>query len=133
MNVADIHYHGVRDQIRRVISKMTPEQLDAGMTAFQNGSSSWANCFFARAFGGQTEAVDSPEKFLMEQLDLSTPVPIRIVYCTFDGLGKTMTRAQLADFIRSVREGENLDQTLAVVKSIDYTGVESREVATVCG
>lgn len=132
MNVQDIYYHGVRDQIRRVISKMTEDQLDRGMTAFENGASNWSHCFFARALRGEVNLDNyrdgGPEQKIMRVLGIDTPVPIRIVYCTFDGLGRTMTRKQLAQFIEDVRDESRPQEVLDLIKGIDYSGAAERPI-----
>lgn len=126
MNVQDIYYHGVRDQIRRVLGRMTEEQLDKGMTAFENGGSNWSHCFFARAFGGL--ASGDAEQKLMKHLDLDTPIPIRIVYCTFDGMGRTMNRKQLRQFIEDVRDESRPEEVLTLIRGVNYAGAEDRQV-----
>lgn len=131
MNVQDIVYHGVRDQIRRVLGQMSPDELDRGMTAFEDGSSNWTHCFFARAIGGLDSG--QAESKLMKHLKLDTPIPIRIVYCTFDGMGTTMTQKQLASFIESVRDESRPEEVLAVIRSIDYSRAAETPVNVTCG
>lgn len=127
MNVQDIYYHGVRDQIRRVLNAMSPDQIDKGMTAFNNGHSDWSHCFFGRAIPGTNQAA-VPEKFLMEQLGIPTPIPIRIVYCTFDGCGRNMTRKQLRQFIEDVRDESRPQEVMAVIRGVDYSRAEESPV-----
>lgn len=129
MNIADIQDHGTRQQIRRVLLAMTPEQIDKGLSAFVNGSSSWSHCFFARAFAPALNLNWEPEQQLMEVLKLPTVVPIRIVYFTFDGAGVTMNREQLADFIKSCREDTNRDEVMNFIKSLgSFEGVENKAI-----
>lgn len=128
MNVQDIYYHGVRDQIRRVLGRMTEEQLDKGMTAFENGGSNWSHCFFARAFGGL--ASGDAEQKLMKHLDLDTPIPIRIVYCTFDGMGRTMNRKQLRQFIEDVRDEQRPQEVIDVLRSIGHNEADYQQPIT---
>lgn len=132
MNVQDIYYHGVRDQIGRVLNRMTPEQIDKGLTAFVDGASNWSSCFFARAIPGCGVA-DNPERFLMNVLQLPSVVPIRIVYRTFDGAGR-MTKAELQKFITDMRSGDNAEESLVQLRKIDFKDVESTpvEATVVC-
>jgi hypothetical protein len=131
MNVNDIFYHGIRSQIRRVLTLLGDERIDNGLTAFEDGASNWSQCFFARAV--------APERLYSEDdvcriLGLTTVdgrpnrVPVRIIYRTFDGLSPMMTKKQLADLIVEIRDESRPDEVLELLKSINYTGVEDTPV-----
>lgn len=145
MNLQDVFYHGIRSQIRRVLSAMTDEEIDRGLTAFVDGQKNWSHCFFARACPaldldqrsttiGLGETILGPEEKLQRHFNIPTPVPIRIVYCTFDGHGVAMTREQMRDFIKEVRTSDDgvSQEVLDLLKSVDYAGVEDREVSVAC-
>lgn len=104
-DVRDVFYHGVRQQVRRVLEAMGKERIEKGLTAFDDGQSNWSHCFFARALKGECDLnrVAYPEQAIMHHLGISTPIPIRIVYTLFDGIGKkglTMTKADLHEFVQ---------------------------------
>lgn len=132
MNLQDVFYHGIRDQIRRVLKQMSDEEIDRGLTAFEDGQSSWSQCFFARACPALELDAGRPEQKLQAHFKLPTAVPIRIVYCTFDGLGVTMKREDLAKFIREVRldDGTTVNPAInELLSRIDYTDVEEKALA----
>lgn len=131
-DVADMFYHGIREQIRRVLTLLGDERVDKGLTAFEDGASSWSSCFFARAF--------LPQRIHCEQdvariLGLETKdgrlnlVPVRIVYYTFDGCSSMMTEAELKEFIVSVRDETRPSEVMNLLRSINYADVESRPVS----
>ena len=135
-NASDAIYHANLQQIRRVLKTMGPDRVDDGLTAFENGASNWSDCFFARAFEGETasykrgsytskvsslQGAMSPEHWIMSILGIPTPVPIRIVYQTFDGLNRGMiTKDNLRSFIESVMDESRPQEVLELIKSIDY-------------
>lgn len=140
MDVRDAFYHGIREQVRRVLGLLGEERTDKGLTAFEDGASNWSHCFFARALaperlhdeydvarilGLTTENVDRP-------LNL---VPVRIVYRTFDGCSTMITKKELEQFIVSVRDESRPDEVMKLLKSIDFKDVETTPVrmAEVCG
>lgn len=126
MNLQDIFYHGVRDQIRRVISQMTDAEINRGLDAFQTGGSNWSHCFFARALPQLELDHGKPESKLRDHFGLSDTIPIKIIYCTFDG-ASVMARADLAKFIHDLRFG-SVDDTLEQLKAIDFSRAESKEI-----
>lgn len=128
MNLQDIFYHGVRDQIRRVISQMTDQEIERGLDAFQTGGSNWSHCFFARALPALELDSGKPESKLREHFGLSDTIPIKIIYCTFDG-ASVMARADLAKFIHDLRFG-SVDDTLAQLKAIDFSQAEKKEIVS---
>ena len=135
-NASDMIYHANLQQIRRVLKAMGPTRVDDGLTAFDDGASNWSDCFFARAFGRETasykrgsytsrvsylQGAISPEYWIMSILGIPTPVPIRIVYQTFDGLNRGMiTKDNLRSFIESVLDETRPQEVLELIKSIDY-------------
>lgn len=128
MNLQDIFYHGVRDQIRRVISQMSDQEINRGLDAFTTGSSNWSHCFFASALPQCELDRGNPEKKLQQHFGLDTRIPIQIIYCTFDG-ASVMARADLKKFIHDLRFG-SVDDTLEQLKAIDFSQAESKEIVS---
>lgn len=124
MNIQDIFYHGIRDQIRRVLTTMGPERVEKGLTAFVDGASSWSSCFFARAYPDLELSAFDAEHQLMKTLGLRTTIPIRIVYCTFDGAGIVMTKQQLRDFIQATLTESDTETVNKFLATIDYSAAE---------
>lgn len=120
MNLQDVFYHGIRDQVRRVVSLMTDAEIERGLNAFENGRSNWSQCFFAQAFPALDLDHGEPEQKLMLHFGFKTAIPIRIVYQTFDGCGVAMTKQQLADFIRAVRIGETTKEQDDIIKALKF-------------
>lgn len=128
MDVRDAFYHGIRQQIRRVLTLLGDERIDKGLTAFEDGSKDWGNCFFARAF--MPERIHS-EYDVCDILGLvdgkkRNVVPVRIVYRTFDECSTMITREQLRDFIVSVRDESRPDEVMSLLKSLNYKDVETQ-------
>lgn len=137
-DVKDILYHGIRQQIKRVLVAMGPKRIEDGISAFETGASSWSACFFARAYPEVNLNFGKPEERIAELLGMGTnKVPMRIVYHTFDGMNITMTKKGLLDFCRGFLDDQRdpdvqkaIDE---VMRSIDYTGAEDKPVDfTVC-
>lgn len=140
MDVRDIFYHGIHQQVRRVLNKMTDDQIDKGLTAFEDGASNWSHCFFARALEMDKNYIDSkrPAEFwVMDQLGLESIIPVRIVYGLFDGVGKkiSFTRDKLKEFISNVRDERRPEEVLALLQSLDqdtWTNIENTSVEMSC-
>lgn len=124
-DVRDIFYHGIRQQIRRVLDAMGDERIDKGLTAFEDGASNWQHCFFARAFKGELDLMaGNPEYQLAKALGFGTNrVPVRIVYNIFDGNGLDMTKDELKQFITAVRDESRPEEVLQLLKSLDMDKV----------
>lgn len=134
MNLQDVFYHGIRSQIRRVLSAMTDDEIDRGLTAFVDGQKNWSHCFFARACPALQLDHGMPEQKLQQHLGIPTPIPIRIVYCTFDNHGVAMTRDEMLKFIRDCRTADDgvSQDVLDLLKSVNYADVESKEIGVSC-
>jgi len=136
MNLQDVFYHGVRQQLRRVLVAMGPERVDMGLTAFEDGASNWSNCFFARAYPDleldNYHRDSKPEWMLANELGFKTLLPIRMVYCTFDGAGATMTKDQLRKFVEDVRDDLRPDAVNELLRTLDFSKVESDEALSSC-
>lgn len=128
MNIQDIFYHGIREQIRRVLITMGPERVDDGLTAFDTGHSSWASCFFARAYP-EHDLTRHAESKLMAILRLGTTIPIRMVYCTFDGACVGMTKDDMRRFVEDIRDDMRPDEINKLLRSINFATVEESEDA----
>jgi hypothetical protein len=137
-DVQDLFYHGVRQQIRRVLSAMTDDEIDRGLDAFTNGASNWSECFFAQALemnkhNWSAEAAsiprsgraNAPERWIADRLNLTSHIPVRIVYNLFDSMpfGR-MTKEQLRDFISDVREERRPAEVLALLKEVGQEALE---------
>lgn len=105
MDLSEVFYHGIREQVKRVVGLLGEERTEAGLTAFVDGASSWSHCFFARAL--------APER-LSNELDVArilglqredgtyNLVPVRLVYRTFDSASTMITRDQLRTMLRDM-------------------------------
>lgn len=140
-NVKDLFYHGVRQQIGRVLTAMGEERVRLGLRAFDEGASNWSRCFFAMAYPEhRLGAKGDPEDQVAELLGMpGNRVPMRIVYRTFDGLSTSITRPQMRKFIESflVAEQEreaSSDAVMALLRSVDYSDVDSMpaDLVTAC-
>lgn len=142
MEVKDIFYHGIHQQVRRVLNKMTDDQIDKGLTAFEDGGSNWSECFFARALEMDKNWAGSgyklgPERWIAAELGLESVMPVRIVYTLFDGVGRNIsfTPTTLKEFITNVRDERRPEEVLAVLKSLDqdtWSRVENIPVEMTC-
>lgn len=131
----DLIYHGVRQQITRVLKAMGEDRISQGLTAFENGASTWSACFFARAYPEVRLAGlgANPELQIANLLGMGdNKVPMRIVYHTFDGVGITMTKKAMHEFIRAfLDEGRDpavnneIDKLIA---GVNYEGAEEKAV-----
>lgn len=135
MEVGNLFYIGIRQQIRRVLTALGPERTDLGLSAFEDGASNWHECFFARALAqDETFRHERSEIGVAKALGLTYAdgrpnlIPVRIVYCTFDGNSKLITRQELNDFITSVRDGQRPDEVMNVLRAVDYTNVKEQAV-----
>lgn len=128
-DVRDLFYHGIRQQIRRVLTAMGDKRIEAGLTAFENGASNWSACFFARAYPElQLGVGGNPELQISRALGMGQNVmPMRIVYSLFDniGRGKTMSKSELnafvADFVNDVKDPDKLAAINTLLSSLDMT------------
>lgn len=132
-NVKDLMYHGVREQITRVLKAMGEDRISLGMTAFENGASSWSACFFARAYPEVNLHFQDPEAKIADLLGMpGNKVPMRIVYRTFDGAGISMTKDGMLKFIRAFLDDQRPAEMQAamddVLKGINYAGAEDKPV-----
>ncbi len=119
-DVRDLFYHGVRHQMRRVLQALGPERVDKAMTAFDDGQSSWSQCFFARAFPEfDLASMNSPEYFLATKLGFKGITPIRIVWHTFDSLNHYMTKSQMIDFVNAVRDDMRPAEVMELLRSLN--------------
>ena len=138
MNVNDAFYHGIREQIRRVITALGDERTDKGLSAFEDGSHNWSDCFFARALRDEVDLNNcgNPEIEVARALGLTSTgtqsgfnlVPVRIVYFTFDGASSMITAAQLKRFIQDVRDESRPREVMQLLRSLDFAGVEDKPV-----
>lgn len=132
-DVRDLFYHGVRHQITRVLKGMGEDRISQGLTAFENGASTWSACFFARAYPEVNLNFGDPELKIAEMLGMpGNKVPMRIVYRTFDGVGTVMTRDAMKSFIRGFLDEQRDPAVQAgiddLLKGINYEGAEEKGI-----
>lgn len=132
-NVKDLFYHGVREQITRVLKAMGEDRISLGLTAFENGASTWSACFFARAYPEVNLTMHDPEAKIADLLGMpGNKVPMRIVYRTFDGAGISMTKDGMLQFIRGFLDEQRpaavQDAIDSVLKGVNYAGAEDKAI-----
>jgi hypothetical protein len=132
-NVKDLFYHGVRDQITRVLKAMGEDRISQGLTAFENGASTWTACFFARAYPEVNLTMVDPEAKIADLLGMpGNKVPMRIVYRTFDGAGISMTKQGMLDFIRGFLDEQRpaaVNEAIdSIISGINYDGAEEKSL-----
>lgn len=150
MDVRDMYYHGIRHQVRRVLVALGPERIEKGLTAFEDGKSTWSECFFARAFDnialnqqqpgiGQAPSwvkgqpkISQPEWTLMHLLGFNTHVPIRIVWNLFDqhdswrhDTTQLMRKDVFRKFIEDVLD-ESRPEVIKLLRSLNVQALEDR-------
>lgn len=142
-DVSTAIYHGIRQNLRRVLVALGPERVEKGMTAFEDGASNWSECFFARAFKGEAklgyEDTGSYQRpidpsvhicHLLNDRKLSMIVPVKMLWHTFDSVGGAhITRAELKEFIKQVMDEGTPTEVLQLLRSVNYEHVENRTYA----
>lgn len=143
MDVRDAFYHGIRHQVRRVLTALGPERIEKGLTAFDDGASNWSQCFFARAFAGELSMhisayglvpskpyISTPEWNIMNKLGLPSHVPVRIVWNLFDQFDtwrntstQLMDRATFRKFIEDVLD-ESRPEVVELLRSLNQVNLE---------
>jgi len=122
-------FDGVRDQIKRVLAVMGEERIEKGLTAFDDGASTWTACFFARAYPETNLLHRDPEARIAELLGMpGNKVPMRIVYRTFDGAGIAMTKDAMRQFISDFLEETRTEEIDEVLAGINFAGAEERPI-----
>lgn len=143
-DINDLFYHGIRESMRLVLNAMGEERLDKGLTAFEDGSHDWSNCFFARAFKGELNLHSSdPEGDIARVLKLYRPVsdppmqpnrlPIRTIWHTFDNASTLITAAELRQFITDVRDEKRPDDVMRLLRSLRPEDVDRPITPHECG
>jgi hypothetical protein len=113
-----------------VLEALGPIRVAKGMTAFEDGSSDWSNCFFARAFEGELNLTRYPEGQIKEALKFQTIVPIRFVWTAFDSAKSTgITRDGLIKLIHEVQQQEHSKAAEDFLKSITFDAEAPVEMA----
>lgn len=142
-DIQDLFYHGVRHSIRMVLEKMGEERLDKGLTAFEDGSHDWGNCFFARAFKGELDLqhTGNPEFAICRAIGVlnrdgqPNVVPVRTIWHTFDHASRIITADELKQFIIDVRDESRPAEVMQLLRSLNVSpSDETTEVeAHACG
>lgn len=143
-DVSTMFYHGIRQNLRRVLVALGPDRVEKGLTAFEDGKSNWSECFFARAFKGEArlgrlndrEFID-PSKhicILLGDPGLKMLVPVKMLWHTFDSArsfhaGRQLTRKDLQKFISDVLDESRPSEVMDLLRSLNYENVESKEFA----
>lgn len=141
MDIRDAFYHGIVHQVRRVLDLLGPDRTDKGLTAFEDGASSWSQCFFARALAPNVLHGEEDVARILGLYSRSTKhgfnlVPIRIIWHTFDSMPSVFTREQLQKLIVDIRDESRPKELMDFLRTLDYKGVEDREIqfaGTGCG
>lgn len=139
-DVQDLFYHGIRENIRRVVLALGEDRTDKGLTAFEDGSHDWGNCFFARAFKGELQLsyAKDPEKLICEAIGLMTTkadgtqypnkIPVRLVWHTFDNGSVLITADEMKKLITDIRDESRPEGMMQFLRSINFDHVESAPV-----
>ena len=140
-DVQTMFYHGVRENIRRVLKALGPDRIEKGLTAFEDGASNWSQCFFARALKGEVDlAASRRDQTLVICEILGDPtyklkVPVKMIWHTFDQMGAKnyrgvalqLTREDMRKFINDVLDESRPAEVMQLLRSINYDKVEDRE------
>lgn len=143
MDIQDVFKEARYHHVRKVLQALGPDRVAKAMTAFENGASSWSECFFARALKDEVDLtnyitlpldiqkrrISNPEYQIMQALGIETVVPIRLVWHAFDSHG--MTRKQLQAMIDEILDDQPSKETLDFINSIDFDQYETKELT--CG
>lgn len=130
----DMHYHAIRQQVRRVVMALGEERTDKGLTAFEDGHSNWSDCFFARALKGEVNLNVEGEAGVARVLGLTRQdgglnlIPVRIVYHAFDSASRMVSRNEMQQIITDIRDETRPDEVMRLLRSIDFTGVDEKPV-----
>ena len=147
MDVNVAFYHGIRQQVRRVLKALGPERVEKGLTAFEDGNHSWSHCFFARAFSGECNlaVVGDPESLIQHKLGIDSRVPIRIVWNLFDQYDHylrqddkmLMTTKEFRSFIEGFLDEQREPEVINLLRSLDadtpLSTLGDRKVTVACG
>lgn len=118
-DIQQAYYHGIRQQIRRVVQALGPNRTDDGLTAFVDGASSWSSCFFARALPElNLDHSKNPSEAIRVELGLETMIPVRITWNTFDGCGVTMSKDDMRKFIEDIIDETRPQEVLDILRSL---------------
>lgn len=93
------------------------------MTAFEDGKSSWSDCFLARAFKDEINFTisEDPEAAIMEATGIKTRVPIRFTWTAFDSMKVSgMERAELKAMLEDIINQKNEEALKKVLDGIEF-------------
>lgn len=137
-------YHGVRQNLRRVLNALGNDRIELGLTAFEDGVSNWTGCFFARAFKNEARVgttatghhIDPTLHIctLLNDPGYKLKVPVKILWHTFDSAqssfgGKNLSRQDLRKFIEDVLDESRPSEVMNLLRGINYDKVEEKEFA----
>lgn len=119
--------------IRQVLDKLSDDEFDRGLHAFEDGASNWSRCFFAQALPHlRLNTCADPERVLMIHFNFKTYQQIRAVWQTFDGMGQHITRAEMVQFMQDVRDQRRPDELMQLLRNVG-TVVDEGKMITVEG
>lgn len=130
-DLSQVFYHGIREQVKRVVGLLGEERTEKGLRAFTKGASTWSHCFFAQAL--------APEYQLQSENDVArilglvngdgrlNLVPVRIVYHTFDRMSSMISKLELADMMRELLDEYRAESAAPVEVEIPNTSETVKE------
>lgn len=138
-DVSTMIYHGIRQNVRRVLVALGPERIEKGLTAFDDGASTWNDCFFARAFAGEAKLghhngrMMDPTNHICLLLDdpkLTMRVPVKLTWHAFDqAAGPHWTRGEMRKFVEDVLDESRPAELIQLLRGIDPDVAEKKEYA----
>lgn len=134
-SIPDLHLAAQAFQVRRVLSAMTDEQIERGLTAFIDGrSGSWASCFFARALGKNLMQVGLEPLVLVAKTLHIDEDAVQLVINMFDERNTWMTKQDLRRFIEQARdERQDSREVEKLLASIPQVRLTAKPVLEFCG
>jgi hypothetical protein len=133
-NVKDLLYHGVREQVRRVVLALGEERTDRGLTAFEDGHSNWSDCFFARALENDQVFRSEPNEYgvaralgFFRQDGGLNLVPVRMVYFAFDKMPGAVPKAEMKRLLADIRDETRPSEVMQLLRSINMEGFDENK------
>lgn len=140
-DVSTMVYHGIRQNVRRVLEALGPERVEKGLTAFDDGESNWDQCFFARAFQGEARLgrhngghIDPTNHIclLLGDPKLTLRVPVQLLWHAFDKMaGPHWTREEMRKFVNDVLDESRPAEVIELLRSINVEAVEKMEFSCI--
>ena len=111
MDLKTVMYHGRIQLLRTMVDALGQNRLAKGLTAFDDGESTWSECFFARAFEGEMNLRSrTAENQIKSKLGMKSIVPIRFTWQAFDSARSTgIDRKELQRLLREIMVTKDLE------------------------